>query len=142
MKKYIGFLLSVITAITTLTALHADIQWSTDYPKALQQAAGEKKRVLLDFTGSDWCSHCKALDEKVFSQSSFQEFAAKNLILVQIDFPEGKEQSDALKKQNEQLQVQYQITGFPTLVLLDSTGKEIKRSHGDSSPEALIKWIN
>ena len=89
---------------------------------------------------ANWCPHCKTLVEKVFSQSAFQEFANKNLILVEVDFPESKIQSNALKKQNEELQSQYQVTGYPTLILLDPNGHEVKRSHGTSSPEGLIKW--
>jgi thiol:disulfide interchange protein len=31
------------------------LNWGTDLPKALAQAKADKKMVLLDFTGSDWC---------------------------------------------------------------------------------------
>lgn len=140
MKKQ-TFLLSLLFCVTLLSlTLRAQGVWGTNYQQALEQAARENKDVLLDFTGSDWCPHCKTLVEKVFSQPAFQEFANKNLILVEVDFPESKIQSDVLKKQNEELQSQYQVTGYPTLILLDSKGHEIKRSHGTSSPEGLIKW--
>jgi thioredoxin-related protein len=123
--------------------LHADGTWTTDYPKALQQASKEKKEVLLDFTGSDWCIWCQKLQKDVFSQPLFQEFAKNNLILVEIDFPQGKEQSDDLKKQNESLQKQYSVEGFPTLILLDPKGNVIKKSSGylQGGPEAFIAWV-
>jgi thioredoxin-related protein len=141
MKKQ-TFLLSLLFCVTVLSlTLRAQGVWSTDYRQALEQASRENKEILLDFTGSDWCPHCKILVEKVFSQSVFQEFANKNLILVEVDFPKSKIQSDALKKQNEELQSQYQVTCYPTLILLDSKGNEVQRSHGTSSPEELIKWV-
>jgi thioredoxin-related protein len=46
-------------------------------------------------------------------------------------------------QQNDQLQQQYSIEGYPTYVLLDSRGKEVKRVIGyvDGGPTAFIKWI-
>jgi len=49
-------------------------------------------------------------------------------------------QPAALKKQNEELGQQYQIEGFPTLVVLNSDGKTVWRYDGyfNASPEAFI----
>src|ERR1019366_2897612 len=41
---------------------NAEYTWLTDFAAAKQQAAGENKKMLLDFTGSDWCYFCKRLD--------------------------------------------------------------------------------
>ena len=43
--------------------------WQTDYKQALAQAAQEKKRVLLDFTGSDWCPYCVQMDKEVLTRA-------------------------------------------------------------------------
>ena len=32
--------------------------WSHDFEAAKKQAASEKKDLLMDFTGSDWCGWC------------------------------------------------------------------------------------
>lgn len=45
---------------------------------------------------------------------------------MELDFPQNKEVRD--KQQNEELQKKYGIEGYPTLVLLDSEGKEIGRT--------------
>jgi thiol:disulfide interchange protein len=39
--------------------------WLTDFAAAKQQAASENKKLLLDFTGSDWCGYCKLLEAEV-----------------------------------------------------------------------------
>ena len=124
-------------------AAHAADLWSTDYAAALKKAAEDKKEILLDFTGSDWCGWCKRLDKELFSQPAFQEYAAKHLVLVTIDFPQQKEQSAALKHQNDTLQKQYHVEGFPTLVLLDSNGKLVKKpaNYIEGGPAAFIKWV-
>src|SRR3954469_10978566 len=79
----------------------AAADWETDYAKALQMAKAQNKRVLLDFTGSDWCPPCIALRKRVFTSAEFRAYAQKNLILVELDFPRQKQQSAQLKSQNE-----------------------------------------
>src|SRR3982751_1499872 len=119
--------------------------WETDYGKALAKARTENKRVLLDFTGSDWCGPCIELRKKVFSQPEFRAYAEKNLVFVEIDYPQRKKQSAELKKQNEKLSKQYGIDekGFPTIVLLDRDGKVIREFTGyEGEPSAeIIAWI-
>ena len=142
-RSLVLLLLFLLSWSAMNTELHADNGWMTDYAKALQQAHTEKKNILLDFTGSDWCFWCKKIQKDIFSQGSFQEFAKKNLILVEVDFPQAKEQSDVLKKQNADLQTEYGVEGFPTLILLDPNGKIIKRNTGypHGGLEGLIEWI-
>jgi thioredoxin-related protein len=138
------FLLLFVAAIALLLTPAFSIGWGDDYKAALATAATENKRVLLDFTGSDWCGWCIKLKEKTFDQPAFKEFANKNLVLVEIDFPQGKTLSPEVKKQNSALQEQYQVQGFPTLVLLDSQGKVIKQQSGfiPGGPAGFIDWVN
>jgi thioredoxin-related protein len=123
----------------------AGAEWQTDYARALEKAKAENKRVLLDFTGSDWCGPCIELRKRVLSRPDFAAYAEKNLILVEIDYPKRKEQSARLKTQNEKLSTQYGIDekGFPTIVLLDSNGKVAREFTGyDGSTAAdLVAWI-
>lgn len=138
MKRLI--LSAIVLAASTVFASEG---WQTDYKAALEQAAKENKAVLLDFTGSDWCGWCIKLDKETFSQADFKKFAEKKLVLVELDFPNGKPQSAELKKQNQELQAKFKVDGFPTLVLLDSKGKEIARNPGylAGGPKALIDWV-
>jgi thioredoxin-related protein len=119
--------------------------WETDYAKALETAKRENKRVLVDFTGSDWCGPCIQLNKRVFSRPEFIEYAGKNLVLVEIDYPQRKKQSDTLVKQNERLAQQYRIEekGYPTLVLLDPAGKIVRELQGydGETPADIIAWI-
>jgi thioredoxin-related protein len=115
-------------------------EWLTDVPKALDQAKAEKKLVLLDFTGSDWCGWCKRFDKEVFSTTEFKEYASKNLVLVEVDFPSQKKLGPELKKANDGLKNKYNVNGFPTLVVLNGEGREIGRQVGylEGGPKALI----
>jgi protein disulfide-isomerase len=83
------------------------------------------------------------MDKEVFNQSQFSDFALKNLVLVKVDFPRRAAQSPAEKNQNEQLAKKYAIEGFPTYVLLDSSGKEVRRQVGylQGGANAFIDWL-
>ncbi len=74
--------------------------WSTSYEQGQQEAKANNKLVLLDFTGSDWCGWCILLDREVFSKPQFKEYASKNLVLIEVDFPKRKPMSEELKNQN------------------------------------------
>jgi protein disulfide-isomerase len=118
----------------------AESTWLTDLPKAQAQAKSENKIVLIDFTGSDWCPWCIKFDKEVLDTPQFQEYAAKNAVQVKLDFPHKLVQSDDLKKANAALKTQYDVHGFPTLLVLDKDGKEIGRQVGysEGGPQAFI----
>jgi protein disulfide-isomerase len=101
-----------------------EAMWMTDVTAALAKARSEHKTVLIDFTGSDWCGWCIKLDEEVFATQEFVDYAEKNLVLLKIDFPQKRKQPPAEQQQNERLAHQYGVTGFPTIVVLKSTGEE------------------
>jgi thioredoxin-related protein len=138
-----AFLILTAFLASAVTGLAGD--WQTNYEKALEAAKSQNKRVLLDFTGSDWCGPCIQLKKTVFSRPEFRTYADKNLILVEIDYPQRKTQSAELKQQNEKLSRQYGIDekGFPTVVLLDPAGKLIREFTGYDGDTAtnLIAWI-
>ncbi len=111
----------------------------TDLPKAEAKAKTENKLVMMDFTGSDWCYWCKKLDKEVFSTSEFTQYAEKNLVPVQVDFPHNKPQSAELKKANQELQKKYKIEGYPTVIVLDKDGKNLgELGYEEGGPKPFI----
>lgn len=103
----------------------AELPWTTDLPKAQAKAKAENKLVMLDFTGSDWCGWCIKLNKEVFSTPEFVAYAQKNLVPVEVDFPNKKKQSAELKKANNALQKKYGIEGYPTIIVLNGDGKKV-----------------
>lgn len=94
--------------------------WTSDLLAALSESEESGKDVLLNFTGSDWCSWCHKLMDEVFSTSEFKKYADENLILVFLDFPNGIELSAEVVKQNELMAQIFGVEGFPTIWLMDS----------------------
>ena len=124
-------------------AQQSDALWLTNYQQALAQATKEKKDVLIEFAGSDWCVPCMQMEKDVFSQREFIEFAKNNLVLLKLDFPRRKKLPPEEKEQNQKLGEQFTIEGFPTYVLVNPTGKELKRQIGyvEGGPKKFIEWV-
>jgi len=145
MKKLLVRLLTLTTVFAvSASAAFAAAGWDDDYDKALAKAKAEKKMVLLDFTGSDWCGWCVKLDKDIFSTPDFKAYAKENLVLVELDFPNKKQQSEKLKAQNQKLKSEFGVKGFPTIVVLNSEGKKVGELVGytPGGPSAFIAKVN
>jgi thioredoxin-related protein len=118
----------------------AELPWLTSLPDAKAKAANEKKLLFLDFTGSDWCGYCMKLDAEVFSKREFADYADKNLVLVQVDFPHNKELPADLKAANDALAKKYRIDGYPTLIAMKPDGKVVWKQVG-YMPGGPSAWI-
>ena len=129
-----------LCALLTLVQVNAaELDWQTDLPKAQAQAKTEKKLVMLDFTGSDWCGWCIKLNKEVFSQPAFAEYAKQNLVAVEVDFPRKKKLSAAQKQANDALAKKFGIQGYPTIIVLDSEGKKVgELGYMPGGPKAFI----
>jgi thioredoxin-related protein len=121
----------------------AESGWLNDYKKAQQEAKASNKFLMLDFTGSDWCGWCKKFDKEILSQSQFKDYARENLVLVELDFPRAKPQSPELRRQNKELANQYQVQGFPTIVVLNGDGQKLWQYDGyfPDGPAAFIAQL-
>ena len=144
MKNHRSILLTVAGCLfLSASFARAESDWLNDFKKAQQEATETKKFLLLDFTGSDWCGWCRKFDKEVFSQPQFKDYARQNLVLLEVDFPRAKAQSVDLRKQNLALANQYQVQGFPTIVVLDGNGQKLWQYDGyfPGGPDAFIAQL-
>jgi protein disulfide-isomerase len=141
MKKLILTLMMSLTAVSF--TMGAESLWMHDFEAAKAKAAKEGKPIFINFTGTDWCGWCIKLEKEVFSKKAFQDYAKENLVLVEVDFPKKKEQSAELKEQNKKLDNEYGVEGYPTLYLLDATGKKLTEDIGyrEGGPEAYVEHL-
>ena len=135
MMKAITWLAAATVSVAALTSsafASTPEGWSTDLEKAFKQAKEEKKSVLVEFTGSDWCPPCIAMRKNVFSKKEFVDAASKKYILVELDFPNGDKE---VKEKNQPFAEKYKIEGFPTVILFNSDGKEFTRFFASEFPK-------
>jgi thioredoxin-related protein len=122
-----------IALMSIVMVLLLTTEWKTDFEKAKEQAAAEKKLILLNFSGSDWCGPCIRLKKEVFESQGFSDVADSRLILVRADFPRQKKNKlpEDQTRHNERLAEQYNANGkFPLTLLLSSDGRVLKEWDG------------
>jgi protein disulfide-isomerase len=137
------FLVAAAVLLLFASLTRAESDWLHDWNKAQEEAKANHKLLFLNFTGSDWCGWCIKLDKDIFSQPQFKDYAHDNLVLVELDFPRRKSQPTEEKKQNVQLAQQYEVLGFPTIVVLNSSGQKVWQFDGyfPGGPEAFIEQL-
>ncbi|WP_243322727.1 cytochrome c biogenesis protein CcdA [Geothrix sp. SG200] len=101
-----------------------------DLEGALAKARAEKKLVLVDIY-AEWCAQCKELDEKTWPDASVKQWMAQNAVPIRID-------TDAKRKD---LAAKLQIRSYPTVLLLDADGRELRRILGFQKPESMKAWL-
>lgn len=97
------------------------LNWLTDAQEAVALSNKQQKPILLFFTGSDWCGWCIKLQKEVFTQPEFIEWASKNVVLLELDFPRKTVQDEKIKLQNQYLQQVFGVRGYPTVFLATAT---------------------
>lgn len=141
MKKYLTALLLSVAGIAFAKAPEG---WLDDYEVALQKAAAEKKMILADFTGSDWCKWCQKLDREVFETEEFKQKAWNKYVLLYIDTPSNPATlSEKERTQNPELVKKFRISAFPTVWILDETGKQVASvRYRECGPDAFLKMVD
>ena len=109
------------------------LSWMGDFSQAQKDASTQKKLILLNFSGSDWCGPCIKLKHDVFESEAFGQYAQDKLVLVRADFPRLKKNQLPADQQarNDQMAERYNPNGkFPLTVLVNSQGKVLKEWEG------------
>ena len=119
------------------------LNWYIDFEKAKEVAQASGKLILMDFTGSDWCGWCIKLKQEVFNQDEFIEYANGTFILMEVDFPRASnEQDTATIAQNNDLMDRYGVRGFPTIMIVNSSGEVMGRTgYLKGGPTVYIKHL-
>ena len=147
LHRLTALLLLTLAMVSALRAAESaetatPLEWATDFAAATGKARAENRVVLLNFTGSDWCVWCHRLRDEVFLTAPFAAYAAKDAVLVEVDFPRKKTLPAALKAQNDQLAARYSVNGYPTVVLVAADGRELGRTgYIQGGPKTFIREL-
>ncbi|MDR3673778.1 MAG: cytochrome c biogenesis protein CcdA [Holophaga sp.] len=101
-----------------------------DLETALVQAKATGKPVLVD-TYADWCAQCKELDENTWPDPQVAAWIRDNAVAVRID----------TYKARKDLAPRLGILSYPTVILLDGDGKELRRLLGYQKPAEMLKFL-
>jgi thiol:disulfide interchange protein len=101
------------------------VEWVVSMEEALDLAGKADRPIMIDVY-ADWCVWCKRLDSDTYSH--------EDVVAKAIDFVNLKLNADA----NRSVVKQYGVGGLPTILFLDSEGKEIHRVVGYKPPDQFV----
>ncbi len=115
-------------------------EWLSDYNQALLIAKYYKKPILFHFSASSWCSWCTKLSKEVIDTKIFENYVKDRYVLLRYDSPKSGNPS---QQDFNQLSKKYDITGYPTILILNQNGDLVKSIVGYQSggPEVFIQKI-
>lgn len=123
-------LILLVVALAGVLMAHAQKSetWLVNYEEALTLAKEQDRKILVSFSGSDWCNNCMRLSKELFETEAFLSFATENLVLLNLDFPAKKQNklSKELTEQNDELAEKFNKKGtFPLTLVLNKHGQLI-----------------
>lgn len=106
----------------------APLAFSKDPEAVFAAAKSERKRILVDFE-TTWCGPCATMNKIVYSAAAVVE-AAKSTLPLKVD---GDERRDLTKRFN--------VGAYPTIILLDADGNELRRVVGYQSVAQMAAFL-
>lgn len=107
--------------------------WEKFSPQIYETALKNNDKIIIDFY-ADWCIPCKELDAVTF--------ADKDIIDALSDFKALKvDMTKSISDEKTKLRKQFNVKGMPTIIFINSNGKEVTRITGFVEPEKMIKLI-
>ncbi|MBE6435918.1 MAG: DUF255 domain-containing protein [Akkermansiaceae bacterium] len=139
-STFISHCMAATVALSS-TTLAAE-GWHTDLTVALKEAKQEHKLVLVDFTGSDWCSACIKLRKTVLDAADFRQYAAEHFVFMEVDLPQRKSFDPKLRARNEALAKQYHVAGYPSVLVLNPQGEVVGGFEGAITQKEAISALD
>ncbi|MFW5812489.1 MAG: thioredoxin family protein [Alkalispirochaetaceae bacterium] len=120
---------AVLLSLSSVSAEEWEVyDWEISLEEARERAVAEDKEIMYYFAGSDWCGWCERLVGEVFSQELFRSFEERFVVPVLIDFPREREISEELQERNGGLSDEFEVEGYPTVVILSAEGEQVFRT--------------
>jgi thiol:disulfide interchange protein len=105
------------------------INWLTDYAAALKQAQTSNQLVVIDFY-TTWCGPCKYMDMTTFADAKVRARLA-GFVPLKID-----------AEKHPELAVKYGPPGWPTMLVIDATGKPVIGCAGYLDPANYLTVLD
>jgi protein disulfide-isomerase len=140
MKPWLFFLSLAFAPL--LSAQDSPSPWLTDLGTAQGKARETSRLLLVNFTGSTGNAWSIRLRDEILTKAHFLDYAKDNLVLVELDFAPKQPLSPEAARQNAAWADKYAVTYYPTLLILDGTGRELGRyGYMQGGPKTFVREL-
>lgn len=101
------------------------------WSQLLQEAQKQKRPIFVDVY-AEWCGPCKMLERNTFPNPDLGAYVAKYYIAYRLDGEKGE---------GPRIANQYRVRAYPTMIILDPSGKELGRQIGYVDAPALLRIL-
>lgn len=113
--KLVSGILLCVFLINFYSKKNAHSLWCTKLEDAQKLSEETGRPILGYFTESDKNDWCKRLNSEVFITTEFRNWAQTRVVLLEVDFPKTKPQSQWLRLQNKNLAEYFKLKDLPTV---------------------------
>lgn len=129
-------LLALACLVTPVRA--GGIAWR-GWNEGLAAAAGSGKPVIVDVY-TDWCGWCKRMDRDTYSRADVSDYVNRHFVMVRLNAESPARLNYAGRVYNGRtLAGGFQVTGYPTLILLRPNGDFMVNVPGYLPPDKFMK---
>jgi thioredoxin len=101
--------------------------------KAKKEALKSGKLIFID-AYTDWCGPCKRMAATSFKDQAVGDLFNKNFVNLKIEMEKSAEGPEIARR--------YGVKAYPTLIIIDGTGRVVKQTIGLKSKDQLIALAN
>lgn len=105
------------------------VVWGNTLDAALAKAKTAGHPVLIDFEAT-WCGPCHTMDQWVWNDVAVAALITANYVPIKVDADLQKALVTRLK-----------ITGYPTMMVMDANGNEVRRVDGYQSSAQILSFL-
>ncbi len=123
---FAAFYLSLALHLQTPVGKASGIPWQAYSIEKVNASVAQHKPIVIDFY-ADWCISCHELERTVFSDPQIiAELKKVTTLRVDASNMDDPKVNDMIEK--------YHLIGLPTIIFLDSQGREIKKARVEGEP--------
>lgn len=132
-KTIFALVVLTISVYVLVPKENLEPEWQKFSLQVYEASLKNNERMIIDFY-ADWCIPCKELDALTFSDER---------VIKEIEsFTNYKIDMTKMTPENEDLRKRFKVVGMPTVLIIDSQGKEAERITGFVNADEFLSYLN
>lgn len=139
MKKIIGLMLVAIVGISfaftkSETTKDEGIRFETMTVAEAMELSQETGKLIFIDCYTSWCGPCKRMAATSFKDENVAKVFNEQFINIKVEMEKDAEGPEMARK--------YRVQAYPTLLVIDGTGKTVKQVVGGQTADGLLRIAN